>query len=70
MPREGWIAPLGFPLTSTKYHIVVIHIIINEIHILWNSNCLIIASKQDHSTLSKALLMSSFMATSPFPFLV
>lgn len=70
IPLHGYITPLGSPFKRTKYDTMVMHIMIIEIHLSWKPSFCIINSKHFHSTLSKALLMSNFIAIRPsFPFL-
>ena len=69
-PREGMMWPQGLPFNLTKYVTKVTHCIIRFTHFLSKPILCMISRRQPHSTLSNALLMSSFKAISPIlPFL-
>ena len=65
-PLEGCIKPFGSPFTNIEYMTVFTHTMIRPIHCSQKPIFLIKFSKITHSTLSYALLMSSFKAINRF----
>ena len=65
-PLEGWIKPFGSPFTSMEQVTVLTHTMIRPIHCSQNPIFLITFSKNTHSTLTYALLISNFKAINPF----
>ena len=65
-PLVGVIWPLGFPLILIEYVTEVTQSIIVFTHLAENPIFSMISFKHPHSTLSKALLISSFRAISPY----
>ena len=64
-PLVGVMWPLGFPLILIEYVTEVTQSITVFIHLVENPILSMISFKHPHSTLSKALLISSFRAISP-----
>ena len=65
-PLEGWIKPFGSPFISMEWVTVLTHTMIRPIHCSQNPIFFITFSKNTHSTLLYALLISSFKAINPF----
>ena len=64
-PLVGVIWPRGSPLILMEYVIEVTQSIIRLTYLVWKPIFNIISWRQPHSTLSKALLISSFKVISP-----
>ena len=66
IPLDGWTKPLGSPFINIEYDAVHTVSIAKFTHLPSNPNFIIICLRKLHSTLSYALLISSFTAIWPF----
>ena len=60
-PQIGFSDPCGLPLSRNENEIEVLSQKTKDIYATWNSIFSIIVSTNNHSTMSRGLLMSSFM---------